>query len=113
MFLTINAGQGKGKGGDGKFLWPSFGQNMRVLRWIIERVRGQVGADDSPLGSVPRKEDFDWRGLEFSDAQWDELMAVDAEQVRSQAAESNDLFDRIGDRLPPQLEAQRKQLAGE
>jgi phosphoenolpyruvate carboxykinase (GTP) len=98
---------------EGKFLWPGFGQNMRILRWIIERVRGQVGAVDSPLGAMPRKEDVDWRGLEFPDAQWDELMAVDAEKVRSQAAESNDLFDRIGDRLPPQLEAQRKRLAGE
>jgi phosphoenolpyruvate carboxykinase (GTP) len=65
------------------------------------------------LGAIPRKEDIDWSGLEFSDAQWDELMAVDAEQVRSQAAEPNDLFDRIGDRLPAQLEEQRKQLAGE
>jgi phosphoenolpyruvate carboxykinase (GTP) len=97
----------------GNFLWPGFGQNMRVLRWIIERVRGEVGADESPFGSIPRKEDFDWRGLEFSDAQWDALMAVDGEQVRSQAAEPNDLFDRIGDRLPAQLEAQRKQLANE
>ena len=96
---------------DGKFLWPGFGQNMRVLRWIIERVRGQVEAVDSPLGAMPRKEDLDWRGLDFPDSQWDELMDVDPEQVRSQAAETNELFDRIADRLPPQLEAQRKKIA--
>ncbi|HMT44157.1 MAG TPA: phosphoenolpyruvate carboxykinase (GTP) [Chakrabartia sp.] len=79
------------KGADGKFLWPGFGDNVRVLKWIVERCDGTVGAVDSPAGRVPLPQDLDVSGLDISAAQLDELMLVDpavwAEEVKASAAD--------------------------
>ena len=63
-------------------MWPGFRDNMRVLRWIVERSNGQGRAHEGPLGWIPNKEDLDWAGLDFSDEKWEELMKIDTDNLR-------------------------------
>ena len=96
---------------DGKFLWPGFGENMRVLRWAIERCRGQANAMQTPVGWMPRFEDLDWRGLEnFSRGQFAELMSIDTAQWRKELKEHDALFEKLRSRLPRKLELEREML---
>jgi phosphoenolpyruvate carboxykinase (GTP) len=96
---------------DGKFLWPGFGDNMRVLRWAIERCRGQANALQTPVGWMPRFEDLDWRGLEnFSREQFAELMSLDTALWRKELREHDALFEKLRRRLPRKLELERERL---
>lgn len=98
------------KGPDGKFLWPGFGENARVLAWMIGRVYGTAHAKESPLGWVPEYEDFDWTGSDFTKAQFDELMLIDPGKVKAQV-EANDkyLTETLGE-APALLLAVSKQI---
>jgi phosphoenolpyruvate carboxykinase (GTP) len=98
------------KDGDGKFLWPGFGENMRVLKWIVDRVRGRAEAVESPFGLMPRYEDIEWAGLGFPRETFLELTSVDRAAGLAEAGEQRDFFDRFGDRLPAALEEQRADL---
>jgi phosphoenolpyruvate carboxykinase (GTP) len=92
------------KGEDGKFLWPGFGENMRVLRWIVERVHGRVGAVESPVGWMPRYKDLDWRGLEdFTPQQFDDLVSFDRTEWKQEILQHDELFISLYDRLPKEL----------
>ncbi len=91
------------KDADGNWLWPGFGQNMRVLRWIVERTKGHAGAFEGPLGWMPRYEDIDWRGLDFSKEDWDKLMLVDREKLKTQTLSHEELFLQLFDHLPKEL----------
>ena len=96
---------------DGKFLWPGFGENMRVLRWAIERCRGQANAQQTPVGWMPRFEDLDWRGLEnFSRERFSELMSIDTAQWRKELKEHDALFEKLQARLPRKLQLEREML---
>ena len=96
---------------DGKFLWPGFGENMRVLRWVIERCRGQANAMQTPVGWMPRFEDLDWRGLEnFSRGQFAELMSIDRSQWLKELKEHDALFEKLGPRVPRKLQLEREML---
>ncbi len=89
---------------DGKFLWPGYSENMRVLKWIVERAHGQAVAIESPLGWVPRYEDLDWRGLEdLTREQFQELMAIDREAWVNEVLSHEELFFKLYDRLPKEL----------
>jgi phosphoenolpyruvate carboxykinase (GTP) len=92
---------------DGKFLWPGFGENMRVLKWIVERVTGKATAVESALGWVPRYEDLDWRGLKFSEEQFDQVMKVNRDEWVQEIASHDELFFKLYDRLPRELPAIR------
>ena len=98
------------KDNDGNFLWPGFGQNMRVLRWIVERVRGRTNAAETPIGWIPDYEDIDWRGLEFSKDNWDELMSIDNERFKQQVFEHEELFNQLSTHLPAELSDTRELL---
>jgi phosphoenolpyruvate carboxykinase (GTP) len=91
------------KNADGKFAWPGFGDNVRVLKWIVERIEGEGDAVDTPLGRLPAVDALDLQGLDLSDADRDLLLGVDPQIWRQEAALSRDYLASFGDRLPPAL----------
>jgi phosphoenolpyruvate carboxykinase (GTP) len=98
------------KGPDGKFLWPGFGDNARVLKWIFGRLEGTAEAVDSPIGRLPTKAALDLSGLEISDAALDALLSVDREVWAEEAGLIPDFYRRFGDRLPAGLWSQYEAL---
>ena len=98
------------KDDDGKFMWPGFGENTRVLKWIVERVRGEADAVESPFGLMPKREDINWQGLDFDAEIFYKLMEVDRAAGQNEAEDQKALFDSFGDRLPADMESQRQAL---
>jgi phosphoenolpyruvate carboxykinase (GTP) len=92
----------------GNFAWPGFGENMRVLKWIVERVRGRAVAVESPIGWMPRYEDIDWRGLEFSRKEFEKLLTINREAWQQEVLLHEELFIKLYDRLPKELLAVRE-----
>ncbi|HEX8081274.1 MAG TPA: phosphoenolpyruvate carboxykinase (GTP) [Jatrophihabitans sp.] len=88
---------------DGGFLWPGFGENIRVLKWAIERIEGRAAALDTPIGRVPTPDALDVDGLELTEEQLSQALAVDAEQWRSEIPAIEEWFDKIGDKVPSSL----------
>jgi phosphoenolpyruvate carboxykinase (GTP) len=87
----------------GKFIWPGYGQNMRVLEWIVGRVRGQRSGTESPIGWMPRYEDLRWDGLDFPKETFLRLMSVDREQWKGELLGHRELFEKLYDRLPQEF----------
>jgi phosphoenolpyruvate carboxykinase (GTP) len=98
------------KDADGKFLWPGFGQNMRVLKWIVERANGQAKAIESPIGYMPTYDDLDWNGLDFSREQFHQLMDVERSDWEREILMHEELFVKLYDRLPKEFLAIRELL---
>jgi phosphoenolpyruvate carboxykinase (GTP) len=96
------------KSSDGKFLWPGFSDNSRVLKWMCERVDGKVDAQDSPIGLLPKEGDLDLKGLQISSEEMNELMNVNPAELKAVIPEIEQHFATFGDRLPERL---KKQLA--
>ena len=88
---------------NGKFLWPGYGENMRVLKWIVERSRGRGYSIESPLGWMPRYEDLGWEGLQFSSDQFGKLMGVDSEEWKKELLLQEEFFSRLYDKLPKEF----------
>ena len=98
------------KDGDGRFLWPGYRENMRVLKWIVDRVRGRVLAKETPIGWMPRYGDLDWTGLPFPQATFDELQLVDPAAWRNEVIGHEELFIALHDHLPPEMVYERELL---
>lgn len=88
------------RGEDGRFLWPGFGENSRVLKWIIERVEGNAGGQETPIGTVPSAADLDLDGLDVSAADVDQALVVNADEWRAELPLIEEWFEFIGDKLP-------------
>jgi phosphoenolpyruvate carboxykinase (GTP) len=99
------------KGANGKFLWPGYGENMRILAWIVERCRGRAGAVQSPLGWMPRHGDMNWEGLsDFGQQRYQELMGLDRDKWTQELLQHEALLMKLHDRLPKELKLRREML---
>ncbi|MFN3952065.1 MAG: phosphoenolpyruvate carboxykinase (GTP) [Thermaurantimonas sp.] len=88
---------------DGKFLWPGFGENMRVLKWIFQRASGQTSAVESPIGWMPRYKDIDWSGLDYSQQQFEEVMRIDTKEWKTEVLSHQELFETMYDTIPKEF----------
>ncbi len=98
------------KDDDGSFLWPGYGENSRVLKWVVERVSGQGDAVDTPIGRVPTPQAIDRNGLDLDDATMARILSVDAEAWRAEVTQIEAHFDFIGPKLPAELRDELNKL---
>jgi phosphoenolpyruvate carboxykinase (GTP) len=99
------------KNAENKFIWPGYGDNMRVLEWIVERANGQRDAVENPLGFVPRYQDLNLEGLEdFSEADFKEITDIDRDAWKEEIQSHDAFFHTMGDKFPAELETERKRL---
>ncbi|MFH1801087.1 MAG: phosphoenolpyruvate carboxykinase (GTP) [Candidatus Omnitrophota bacterium] len=87
----------------GKFMWPGFGDNIRVIKWIIDRIEGKVGAKETPIGAIPEAKDFDLSGLNMSTDTAEKLFAVDPSEWAGELQDIETFFNQFKDRMPPEM----------
>jgi phosphoenolpyruvate carboxykinase (GTP) len=100
------------KDADGKFLWPGFGDNVRVLKWILERVEGRGGAQETPIGYVPARNALTLDGLTMRAHAVDELLRIDPEDWEQELVDSKEFFQKFGERLPREIRDEHEKLSG-
>jgi phosphoenolpyruvate carboxykinase (GTP) len=98
------------KGADGKFVWPGYGENMRVLKWMLDRVDGRASGVEHVFGISPRYEDLSWDGLPFTRAQFDVVTSIDVAAWRQELRSHSELFDQLAPQLPNQLLSTKAQF---
>jgi len=98
------------KGPDGKFVWPGYGENMRVLKWMLDRVEGRGQGVENAFGVSPRYEDLCWTGLNFSAEQFAQVSSVDPAAWKAELALHDELFAQLAYHLPPQLTATKHKI---
>ena len=96
---------------NGKFIWPGYGENMRVLKWIVERCQGRGNAVETPIGKVPDFQDLDWKGLEsFGSEKFKRVSSIDGGEWKRELKLQDELLQLLGNRLPRELAARRETL---
>ena len=99
------------KGADGKFVWPGYGENMRVLEWIVRRIEGSADGELTAFGTTPRYDDLDWSGLDFDRARFDLVTDLDAASWAGELELHDALFEQLAYRLPDELPQVRRRIA--
>jgi phosphoenolpyruvate carboxykinase (GTP) len=99
------------KGADGKFLWPGYGENVRVLKWILERIEGRGATRETPIGYVPEKNGLTLDGMKISEEAVEELLGVNAEDWEAELEDAKQFFAKFGARLPRQIREEHEKLA--
>jgi phosphoenolpyruvate carboxykinase (GTP) len=94
----------------GKFVWPGFGDNMRVLKWMIDRLEGTAGGADHMFGVTPRFDDLTWDGMDFTPEQYDRITSIDKTAWTAEIALHTELFDKLAYHLPKELIAAKAAL---
>jgi phosphoenolpyruvate carboxykinase (GTP) len=94
----------------GEFAWPGFGDNARVLKWIIDRCEGKVSANKTTLGWMPNYEDIDWSGSDFSKEEFAKVTSLDKQAWKSELDGVKEWFEKMGNKLPPKLASIRDEL---
>jgi phosphoenolpyruvate carboxykinase (GTP) len=95
---------------DGRFLWPGYSENMRVLKWIVDRVHGRVRGKETPIGWTPHFNDMEWEGLDFSRQTFDEIQTVDRTAWKREVMDHEELFIALHDHLPSEMIYERELL---
>jgi phosphoenolpyruvate carboxykinase (GTP) len=95
---------------NGRFMWPGFGDNMRVLKWIVDRARGRAVAVESPLGYVPTRDAISWEGLDYPADKFEALMTIEPDALKAETADLDRYFEQFFDRLPKEFVAERELL---
>jgi phosphoenolpyruvate carboxykinase (GTP) len=95
---------------NGKFIWPGFGENLRVLKWIVDRVNGKTAAVESPIGWMPRYEDMDFSGIDFSKDQFDKIMTIDPEEWKKELLDHQRMFEEMYNKTPKDMFYMRELL---
>ncbi|MFC7409237.1 phosphoenolpyruvate carboxykinase (GTP) [Hydrogenophaga atypica] len=98
------------KGADGKFVWPGYGENMRVLKWMLDRIEGKVQGQDNLFGVSPTYEEIEWSGLDFNRAQFDSVTHIDKADWQAELALHSELFTQLAYHLPQELVATKAQI---
>ncbi|MDZ7650007.1 MAG: phosphoenolpyruvate carboxykinase domain-containing protein [Cytophagales bacterium] len=98
------------KDAEGKFIWPGFSDNMRILKWIVQKIRGESNAVESPIGWMPTYDDIDWTGLDFTPEQFEAIMDIDREEWKAELLQHAELFERMYDKLPKEFIFMRELL---
>ncbi|MES2887925.1 MAG: phosphoenolpyruvate carboxykinase (GTP) [Pseudomonadota bacterium] len=98
------------KGDDGKFVWPGYGENMRVLKWILERIEGQAEGTENLFGVSPRYEDLNWKGLNFTTAQYQQVTSIDKAAWQTELDLHGELFTQLEYHLPVELTETKAKL---
>ena len=99
------------RGDDGRFLWPGFGENLRVLEWILGRCEDRVGAQDTPIGLLPRAEDLNLEGIDVREGDLAELLAVDVDAWREELEAVAEHLYEYEPRTPAALKAEQQRIA--
>ncbi|HLU19365.1 MAG TPA: phosphoenolpyruvate carboxykinase (GTP) [Pusillimonas sp.] len=97
----------------GRFIWPGFGENMRVLKWMLERIQGRAHGEENLFGVSPRYQDLSWDGLDFSSEQFDAITLIDTEAWRTELQLHAELFEKLRDRLPAELASHQERLSAQ
>jgi phosphoenolpyruvate carboxykinase (GTP) len=99
------------KAANGEFLWPGYGENVRVLKWILERVEGRGAVQETPIGYVPTKKSLTLDGMKISEEAVNELLRVNSEDWEDEMDDSKQFFGKFGERLPRQILEEHEKLA--
>ena len=98
------------KGADGQFVWPGYGENMRVLKWVLDRVQGRASGVEHVFGTSPRYEDLNWTGSDFSPAQFQQVTSIDPAAWHAELALHDELFRQLAYHLPAALTATKGRI---
>jgi phosphoenolpyruvate carboxykinase (GTP) len=98
------------KGADGKFVWPGYGENMRVLKWMLERVDGSTAGEENVFGVSPRYEDLSWQGLAFTPEQYASVIGIDTPAWQHEMTLHSELFKQLAYHLPGELQQAKARI---